>query len=159
MRSWEETQPGQMIPSDQRDIPYHVTSCSVYKVGEERGGVGHLEWWCLFSQVTVKGDGALLSWEWLNTCLPLGTSELIPSFPLLVCTAFAFSIKLSLSPPRSFPAFTLLLLPPFLLVVEWERGCVGLDCWLRLNHNHREKSFSPLDPVFPSFLFIGDTFK
>lgn len=43
MRSWEETQPGQMIPSDQRDIPDHVTSCSVYKVGEERGGVGHLE--------------------------------------------------------------------------------------------------------------------
>ena len=31
-------------PTDQRDIPYQMTSCSAYKeLGEEEGRVGHLE--------------------------------------------------------------------------------------------------------------------
>lgn len=32
----------------------------------------HLEKWILPSQVTVTWDGALLSWRWLNTGLPVG---------------------------------------------------------------------------------------
>jgi len=32
--SWEEAHPGQLTRSGQRDIPYHMTSCSVYKLGE-----------------------------------------------------------------------------------------------------------------------------
>ena len=32
-RSWEGAQPGQLTQTGQRDIPYHVTSCSVYKLG------------------------------------------------------------------------------------------------------------------------------
>ncbi|XP_064295936.1 dymeclin-like isoform X2 [Phalacrocorax carbo] len=39
-RSWEGTQPGQLTPADQRDIPYHMTSCSVNKAGEEEGRGG-----------------------------------------------------------------------------------------------------------------------
>ena len=39
-RSWEGTQPGQLTRTDQRDIPYHMTSAQ-YKAGrkEEGGGV------------------------------------------------------------------------------------------------------------------------
>jgi len=40
MGSWEGTRPGQLTPSDQRDIPCHMVSCSAYKVdgGEEGRG-------------------------------------------------------------------------------------------------------------------------
>jgi len=40
--------------------------CSITKT---RGDV------CSYSQVTVTRDGALLSWEWLNTCLLMGSGE------------------------------------------------------------------------------------
>lgn len=32
-RSWDATQLGQLNPTDQRDIPYYVMSCSAYKAG------------------------------------------------------------------------------------------------------------------------------
>jgi len=32
--SWEGTQPGQLIQTGQRDIPHHMVSCSVHKLGE-----------------------------------------------------------------------------------------------------------------------------
>ena len=35
-RGWEGTQPGQLTPTDQRDIPDHVVSCSAYKAGGRR---------------------------------------------------------------------------------------------------------------------------
>ena len=35
-RSWEGTQPGQLTPTDQRDIPYRMTSCAAYKAGGRR---------------------------------------------------------------------------------------------------------------------------
>ena len=38
-RSWEGTQLGQLTPTDQRDIPYHITSFSAYKAGK-RGTFG-----------------------------------------------------------------------------------------------------------------------
>ncbi|XP_074989722.1 LOW QUALITY PROTEIN: tubulin alpha-8 chain-like [Calonectris borealis] len=37
-RSWEGTQPGQLTPTDQMDIPYHMTSCSAIKLGGEVDG-------------------------------------------------------------------------------------------------------------------------
>ena len=57
-------------------------------------------------------DGALLSWRWLNTCLPMGSSELIPCFALPLCAAFALPIKLSLSQTMSYLTLTLLILSP-----------------------------------------------
>ena len=47
-------------------------------------------------------DGALLSWGWPNTCLPMGSGELIPCFALFVCVAFDLPIKLFLPQPLSF---------------------------------------------------------
>ena len=35
-RSWEGTQPGQLTPTDRRDIPYHMMSRSAYKAGGRR---------------------------------------------------------------------------------------------------------------------------
>jgi len=44
-------------------------------------------------------DGALLSWKWLSTCLLMRSSELIPSFALLVHTALLYILGcLYLSP-------------------------------------------------------------
>ena len=67
-RSWEGTQPGQLTPTDPREIPHHTTSCSACKAGGRRRKGGRSEWWRLSSQVPVRRDGALLSWRWLNTC-------------------------------------------------------------------------------------------
>ena len=39
-RNWEGTQSGQLSPTDQRDIPYHMTSCSAYKAGGKRRNGG-----------------------------------------------------------------------------------------------------------------------
>ena len=113
-RSWEGTQPGQLTPTDQRDIPHHMTYCAQHvKLEEEEGKGGRLEWWRLSSQVTVTRDGALLSWGRLNTCLLMGSGEWIPCFALLACTAFALPIKLSLSQSMSFLTFfTLPILSP-----------------------------------------------
>jgi len=55
-------------------------------------------------------DGAVISWRWLNTCLLMGSRELIPHFVLLACVALALPTKLSLSQPMSFLTFTLLIL-------------------------------------------------
>lgn len=38
---------------------------------------------CLSSQEIITCDGALLSWRWLNICLPMGRNEFIPYFALL----------------------------------------------------------------------------
>jgi len=66
----------------------------------------------LSSQVTVICDGALLSWGWLNTYLPMGSGEGVPRFALLASMAFALSIKLSLFQPTSFLTFILVILSP-----------------------------------------------
>ena len=41
-RGREGTQPGQLTPTDQRAIPYHMTSCSAYKAGGRRRKGGTL---------------------------------------------------------------------------------------------------------------------
>ena len=74
--------------------------------------MGRSELQHLNSPVTVMRDGVLLSWRWLNTCLLVGSGEWIHSFPLLVRTAFALPVKLSLSQPMSFLTFILLILFP-----------------------------------------------
>jgi len=79
-------------------------------------------------------DEAVLSRRWLNTCLPMGSSELIPYFVLLFCAAFALPVRLY------FRVFSLLILHLILFLTplrrgERDSGCVRLSCWLGLNHN------------------------
>lgn len=69
-RMWEETQPGQVTPTDQRDIPCHMAPCSAYKTGGRRRKKGCSELWNLSSPVTVVCDRALM-----NICLPVRRSE------------------------------------------------------------------------------------
>ena len=103
-------------------------------------------------QVTVTRDGALLSWRWLNTCLPMVSSKLIPSFALLAGMALALVIKQSLSQPMSFLTFTLLILPH---PTREERvsGCVVFSCQLGLNHKNYPSTFlyQALNETFPFF--------
>lgn len=40
MGGWEDTQPGQVIQTDQRDVAHRTASCSVYKADEEEGESG-----------------------------------------------------------------------------------------------------------------------
>ena len=109
-KSWEDTQLGQLTPTDQRDTAYHMMSCSAYKAGRRQGG--RSEWWRLSSQVTIMRDGALLSWRWLNTCLLMGSSEWIPCFALLVCTAFALLLSCLYLNPRVFSLLLFWFSPP-----------------------------------------------
>lgn len=120
---WEETQ---VTQTDQRDISDHMSPCLIYKVGGRRRRKGetfgamefvflshHHLWW----------GPAAYGKDWINDC--------IPCFALLVWASFAFPIKLLLSQPMSFPAFTFLILFPIQLVQEWVSSCVGLGYWLR----------------------------
>lgn len=65
-RSWEETQPGQLIPTHPRDIPYHMASVQYIELEKEGEKGGHLDWWCLSSQGVVIDDGAWLYQWWLT---------------------------------------------------------------------------------------------
>jgi len=61
--------------ADHSDITYHVTRWSTIKAGgRKRKGV-RSELRHLSSQETVRRDGALLSWGWMKTCLPMGRTE------------------------------------------------------------------------------------
>ena len=69
---------GTADPADPRDQAFQTTGhhAQHIKLGEDKGCRGDI--WSdgiLSSQVTVMCDGALLSWRWLNTCLPMGSSE------------------------------------------------------------------------------------
>jgi len=86
--------------------------------GEEEGSRGHSEWWHLSSRDTVRCDGALLSWRWLNTCLPMGSSEWVPCFALLADTAFAYLINCLYLNPRVFSLLPFHFSPP--CHSEWE---------------------------------------
>jgi len=45
------------------------------KTWGKKGKGGHIELWHFSSQITIIYDGALLSWERLDICLPVGSSE------------------------------------------------------------------------------------
>lgn len=110
MGDWEETQPGQVTQTDQRDIPDHA---QCIQCGAEGGREGCLELGYFLPKQPL---------HLMGPCSPgggrapaMGSSKLTPCFSLLVYAASAFPIKLSLSQPLSFPAFTLLIPSP----VHW----------------------------------------
>jgi len=79
-----------------------MISCSECKAGGRRKKGRTFRVMAFVFPANHYRDGAWLSWRWLNTCLPMGSSECIPSFALLACMAFALPVKLSLSQPISF---------------------------------------------------------
>lgn len=93
----QEARKGHSWRANPKDIPYHMKSQSAMKVKRKRRKKGHSELWCLLSLVTVMCGGALLSWGDLNNCLPMGSGELTPCFPLLVYMTFTFPTKMSIS--------------------------------------------------------------
>lgn len=108
-RCWGRT--AELTPAEPRGIP---VPGSAHKPGE--GGKGDIQSYdiCL----TKSHDEPLLSWTWLNTCLPVGSTEFIPYF------AFALHIKLSLSQATSFVTVILPALSSILL-----EGREGMDVW------------------------------
>lgn len=108
------------------------------------------------SWVTTTRDRALLSWAWLNTCLPMGGWQRvwIPSFALHAHTAFTFLIALSSSWPMSFVTFAFPILSP--IPLWWgESRCMGLNYQLGLTHTTPEKLF--LSHPFTQALWIPKT--
>ena len=118
-----------------QSTPYDVMLSN--KSGGKKEKTGWLsERRCLSPQVSAAGDGALLSWRWLNTCPPVGSHEWIPYFALLAYTAFAVPVKLSLSQPRS-SYLCPFDCPPHSRPTggKWLRGCAGLSCHPGLSHS------------------------
>lgn len=95
---------------------------------------------------------ALLSWQWLNTCLPLG-NEWIPCFALLICSAFAFPINLPLPQTRGFLTFPAVVLSPVLQV--WWLAAGAKAQWSPIQSDF---SFCLIDCVTGHFctLFTND---
>lgn len=125
------TQTGQLTPDEQRHIPDHLALCLAYKGRGKMRKEGSLEWQYLTSQVTISCDGVLLSWEWRNTCLPVGIGKWIPCFTLLVYVFF-FPYWTFLPQPVSFPTF--LILSPSHWRGQRMSGHMRLSYLLELNH-------------------------
>lgn len=84
-RSWEETQLKYLIPTAQRDIPYHMASCSAFNAEEEeeQEGIGrHLEWWRLSWSPALSGVAEHLPAQGWNPC-----------FALLVCALLLYLLN------------------------------------------------------------------
>lgn len=76
---------------------------------------------------TIICAEALLSWD--NWTPPAQSEKQWINF--LDCLLLA---HVAVSQPTSFLTPTLPILCPILLVVEWVSSCLGLSCWLGLNH-------------------------
>lgn len=77
---------------------------------------------CLPSQVIIACDGALVSWRWLSTCLPMECGEGVLSFSLLTHMALALPRKLSVCQTMSFPQFYPYDSLPYLTESKWLCG-------------------------------------
>ena len=132
-RSWEGTQPGQLTPTDQRDIPYHMTSCSAYKARGRRRKWGmfgvmvfvftgnHYTWWSpAFLEVAehLPADGKRRMNSLLCLCV-----QLLLYLNCLYLNLWVFSLLLfQFSPPSHWGWVS-------------ERLCGTFSCQLGLNHD------------------------
>lgn len=143
----EGTQPGKMIQTDPRNIPYHTMTCLGVRAGGQKK---NSELWCLSSKVSTTSDVDLIPSKWLSTC----QWEVVNDFFIVLClpTIFVLPIKLPFSQPMSF--LTLLFWFSSLAAGEWASGCVGLSYLPRLNHNTKiqELNFSVRWGFFVCFL-------
>lgn len=101
---------------------------------EKKKKRGHLEWWHLFSQVTIIYDGALLFWRLSNIYLPMGSSECILCRALVVWAAFDLywlNCFISTHKASSFCPPDPPLHPSH---GEWVISCVEFSCWPGWNH-------------------------
>lgn len=103
------TQPGQLIPADQRDMAHHRIAGSPVKAGGKEGISGN-----------IQSYAVCLLLNLMKTCFPgkgwnlllLGSGEWTPYFALLVRTAFALPMNLYLAEPTSVLTYALLILFP-----------------------------------------------
>ena len=134
-RSWERTQPGQLTQMSQRGIPYHMTSCPVYKLG----GVG------VGDRCSGTNWGSVGGW-WAIALLIICTFQSFYYYcyhflsVIIIIISFFFSVLLNHSyfNPQVL-LFFLIFSPIPLGGGEWVSGCMVLSCWLGLNHDNQEK--------------------
>lgn len=130
----EGTQPGQLAPNDQRDIPHHGDAHQ-WQLGERRrqgsaGGGGI----CL-PKAPPRGEPCCPGGGWRLPAGGTGRRDSLLCFALPVCAAFALPGKLSLShpmSPRTFPSLILSPIPPG----ESERAAG----WCPAAHGQRHKA-------------------
>ena len=110
-RHWEGTQPGQLTPTDQRDIPYQVTLCSAIKAKRKEEEEGALVITAFVFRSNCYAYWGPASQEVAGHHLLMGSRESVFCFPLLPCVALAFSLLncLYLDPWEFFPFY---FLPP-----------------------------------------------
>ena len=112
-RSWEATQLGQRTPTDQRDIPYHMTSCSAYRAGGRRrkGGDIWSDGICLpksplrVTEPCFPGDGWAPACRW----------EVVNEFLVLLCLRaqlFLYLLNCLYLSPRVFSLLLFRFSPP-----------------------------------------------
>lgn len=90
MKRWNGPQPRKVLQIGQRDIPFHTASYSAYKVWRKERKRGYLVQLRLSSQITITCNDH--RWEvWINSCLPMWSSKIIPCFALLL---YAFFLSL-----------------------------------------------------------------
>lgn len=114
------------------------------------------EWWHLLSHVTVTHDGVLLFWKF---CWWEVVNELLATRGL--CTAFAVTIQLPLTPSLSFPTF-LILSPISPLGNVWVSGAelpAGVRPWEQVSwgmcwHKHLQHSLTCSVNVWTAVLLI-----
>lgn len=119
---YKETHLGQLIPTDQRDIPYPMSLCPEIKTGRRRRK-GKL--WHLSCQVTTVCAGPLLPRKRLDICKPKGSNEFITYFVFLAHATFVFSVKLLSTQSVSLLTFLLLSQRWGGRGVDWVDGSLG----------------------------------
>ena len=178
--NWEGTQPGQLTQTSQRDIPYHGTSCWVYKLGERRKEGRDIRHYGIWQSPDLLGMAGHLpthgKWE-INSllCFAWGMQlELYPfpspfhfviiisgrmDFPCSACCSHLFMLFNLLSCSYlnpwvlySFP----ILLPIPLGDGGWATGCVGLGCQPGLNHDSYLHQDLPFLRLHSNFLPVSE---
>ena len=136
-RSWEGTQPGQLTQTGQQGIPYHMTSCSVYKLGGV--GLGRAdccwgtnwasvsEWWAMSNYIVHHLFCIFQSFYYYYYC----------NFIIVIITIISFFLSVPLNcsylNPQVLP-FSFWFSPPSHWVGgKWASSCVVLSCWVELN--------------------------
>ena len=111
-RSWEGTQPGQLTQVGQRDIPYHMASCSAMTAGakKEEGGVVWCHIWsdsliafAVIVRFSCSDSLRILGWGFSNL---LYLSICCSECTLFVCRHFYFQLLVYITHPDSVFTFS-----------------------------------------------------
>lgn len=127
-----------------RGISHCTASCSEYKAGRIRRSAGHLEWWHLSAQVTIKCGGTMLFWGLRQVeHLPAHWQQQINSLLCFACVWGVYLLSCLYFSPWDF-SLLLFKSPSSPAGGAQVSGCVVCHCQLELNHIMDNSSFELL---------------